>query len=361
MAKEHILQDSDLTAPERERVEAALMPEEHVLWVGRPSPKGSPWSGVILLIWALIVPGTVVWVFLLNNITPGPDSYLFLAFVLLFTVFPLGSALIRIMKHRLSRYSFYVLTEGRALAFHRSLWGKPVLKSWASEDIIRLDEHSDGSGSLVFEIRIRRTKHGEVEEPEGLVDIPNISPVKEMVQPFLQKKEEEGAEEEVVTLSPRERLRTSILLSVFVVIGLVLSGTAVYCGVRTVHQVKTYTETEATVIGKEWRTHSTKHGSRREWHTRYQYEVDGHTYQGTLDTSETPEPFKRGASLPILYNPEAPEESIGNQFFELWGVVLIPGVIGLAFLLVGVFALRSHLKGGRSGAKETRQETAEPV
>lgn len=361
MAKEHILQDSDLTAPERERVEAALGQGERVLRVWRPSPKGSPWSGVILLIWALIVPGTVVWVFLLNNITPGPDSYLFLAFALLFTVFPLGSALIRIMKHRLSRYSFYVLTEGRALAFHRSLWGKPVLKSWASEDIIRLEEYSDGSGSLVFEIRVRRTKHGEVEEPEGLVDIPNISPVKEMVQPFLQKKEEEGAEEEVVTLSPRERLRTSILLSVFVVIGLVLSGTAVYCGVRTVHQVKTYTETEATVIGKEWRTHSTEHGSRREWHTRYQYEVDGHTYQGTLDTSETPKPFKRGASLPILYNPEAPEESIGNQFFELWGAVLISGVVGLVFLLVGLFALRSHLKGGRSGAKEACQETAEPV
>lgn len=361
MAKEHILQDSDLTAPERERVEAALMPEEHVLWVGRPSPKGSPWSGVILLIWALIVPGTVVWVFLSNNITPGPDSYLFLAFVLLFTVFPLGSALIRIMKHRLSRYSFYVLTEGRALAFHRSLWGKPVLKSWASEDIIRLEEYSDGSGSLVFEIRVRRTKHGEVEETEGLVDIPNISSVKEMVQPYLPKEEEEGAEEEEAPLSPRERLRTSIILSVFVVIGLVLSGTAVYCGVRTVHQVKTYTETEATVIGKEWRTHSTKHGSRREWHTRYQYEVDGHTYQGTLGTSETPKPFKRGASLPILYNPEAPEESIGNQFFELWGFVLIPGGIGLVFLLVGVFALRSHLKSGRPGAKEACQEEPERV
>ena len=229
MVKEHILQDSDLTAPERERVEAALMQEERVLWVWRPGPDPLGWRNMVESCWLPLYGGVMlIWNVLFYIDLSGLMAYLLLVAA---SVMIVGTMLIvwavPLRERMLRRRSFCILTEGRILAFRLSLWGKPMVSSWTLDNVISLKEFVDGSGCLVIRNRSHRAedeeKPKESKESKERLVVPDVSLIKDIMQPYLPAESAIVAVKEE-SFSLGQWIGCTIFVSFLVPLGLVLLG-----------------------------------------------------------------------------------------------------------------------------------------
>ena len=223
MSRENILQDSDLSVAERERVEAALGQGERVLRVWRSGADPIGWKNMFQSCSVRLYCGVMlIWIVLFNIDLSGLIAYLLLAAV---PVIIVGEMLIGwavpLRERMLRRRSFCILTEGRILAFRLSLWGKPVVSSWTLDNVISLEEFVDGSGCLV--IRNRSHRDEDEEEPKERLVVPDVSLIKDIIQPYLPTEDaKEGPEEE--SFPPGQWIGWTISISFLMLLGLALLG-----------------------------------------------------------------------------------------------------------------------------------------
>ncbi len=216
-----VLRDSDLSVAERERAESALGQGERVLRVWRPRPASLGWREVFSVCLFASVPCIMIWLILSDIGGSGFMVYLFLAVPVIIAGSILIGWAVQLRKRMLLRRSFCLLTEGRILAFRLSLWGKPLVSSWTLENVISLDEFPDGSGCLVIGDRTRYAE--DEEEPEELIEVPNVSSIKDIIQPYLpQENARDEPEGESLSLGPW--IVRTIFICLFVLLGLVLLG-----------------------------------------------------------------------------------------------------------------------------------------
>ena len=216
-----VLRDSDLSVAERERAESALGQGERVLRVWRPCPASIGWREVFSVCLFASVPCIMIWLILSDIGGSGFMVYLFLAVPVIIAGSILIGWAVQLRKRMLLRRSFCLLTEGRILAFRLSLWGKPLVSSWTLENVISLDEFPDGSGWLVIGDRTRYAE--DEEEPEELIEVPNVSLIKDIIQPYLpQENARDEPEGEPLSLGPW--IVRTIFICLFVLLGLVLLG-----------------------------------------------------------------------------------------------------------------------------------------
>ncbi|MGN0821620.1 MAG: hypothetical protein ACI4OX_07590 [Akkermansia sp.] len=216
-----MLPDSDLSVAERERAEAALGQGERVLRVWRPRPASLGWREVFSACLFASVPCIMIWLILSNIAGSGFMVYLFLAVPVIIVGSILIGRAVQLRKRMLLRRSFCLLTEGRILAFRLSIWGKPLVSVWTLENVISLDEFPDGSGCLVIGERTRRAV--DEEEPEDLIEVPAVSSIKDIIQPYLPKENAKDEPEEE-PLSLGQWIVRTIFICLFVLLGLVLLG-----------------------------------------------------------------------------------------------------------------------------------------
>ncbi|MCI7699475.1 MAG: hypothetical protein MSQ05_08805 [Akkermansia sp.] len=216
-----MLRDSDLCVAERERAESVLGQGERVLRVWRPCPASLGWREVFSVCLFASVPCIMIWLILSGIGDSGFMVYLFLAVPVIIAGSILIGWAVQLRKRMLLRRSFCLLTEGRILAFRLSLWGKPLVSSWTLENVISLDEFPDGSGCLVIGDRTRYAE--DEEEPEELIEVPNVSSIKDIIQPYLPK-ENARDEPEGEPLSLGQWIGRTIFICLFVLLGLALLG-----------------------------------------------------------------------------------------------------------------------------------------
>ena len=216
-----VLRDSDLSVAERERAESALGQGERVLRVWRLRPDSLGWREVFSVCLFASVPCIMIWLILSDIGGSGFMVYLFLAVPVIIAGSILIGWAVQLRKRMLLRRSFCLLTEGRILAFRLSLWGKPLVSSWTLENVISLDEFPDGSGWLVIGDRTHYAE--DEEEPEALIEVPNVSSIKDIIQPYLpQENARDEPEGESLSLGPW--IVRTIFICLFVLLGLVLLG-----------------------------------------------------------------------------------------------------------------------------------------
>ena len=78
---------------------------------------------------------------------------------------------------------------------------------------------------------------------------------------------------------------------------------------------------------------------------RYQTQA-GKFVEFTSNVGSNPPSFDKGELVEVYYNPENPREARIGTFFSLWGMVIIPGVLGLVFSFIPiiVYAVRSKTR-----------------
>jgi hypothetical protein len=67
--------------------------------------------------------------------------------------------------------------------------------------------------------------------------------------------------------------------------------------------------------------------------------ADGNTHTVTSDISSSPAGFDIGDSVKVRYDPASPQAARIHSFFQTWGVVVISGVAGVAFVSFGCMRL----------------------
>ncbi|WP_100638443.1 DUF3592 domain-containing protein [Marinobacter salexigens] len=77
---------------------------------------------------------------------------------------------------------------------------------------------------------------------------------------------------------------------------------------------------------------------------------NGREIEFQSSTGSYPAPYDRGEQVTVLYESTNPEDAVIDSFFSLWGVVLIVGILGSAFGLVGGGMMSYGLLKGRSKA-----------
>jgi hypothetical protein len=63
--------------------------------------------------------------------------------------------------------------------------------------------------------------------------------------------------------------------------------------------------------------------------------AEGKSCTVTSDVSSSPPGFSIGESVRVRYDPVNPENARIHTFFQTWGIAVISGIVGLAFIGVG--------------------------
>ena len=66
---------------------------------------------------------------------------------------------------------------------------------------------------------------------------------------------------------------------------------------------------------------------------------DGRSITFISSTSSNPPGYSRGETVDVLYKPLSPEQAKIRSFFSLWIEVLVSGILGSIFFLIGVFII----------------------
>ncbi len=61
---------------------------------------------------------------------------------------------------------------------------------------------------------------------------------------------------------------------------------------------------------------------------------DGRTFTVTSNIAQSPSPWKFGDHVPVLYQPDHPENAHIDSFFQLWAPQVIVGIVGAGFSTV---------------------------
>ena len=76
--------------------------------------------------------------------------------------------------------------------------------------------------------------------------------------------------------------------------------------------------------------------------------ADGRKITFTSSTSSNPPSYSRGETVDVLYKALSPEQAKIKSFFSLWIGVLIAGMLGLVFFLIGIFIIFLGFKKNRN-------------
>ena len=66
---------------------------------------------------------------------------------------------------------------------------------------------------------------------------------------------------------------------------------------------------------------------------------DGKTYTFISSTSSNPSPYHDEETIKILYDPQNPYNAQINSFFDLWGLSIILGGLGVVFGIIGILGV----------------------
>ena len=141
-----------------------------------------------------------------------------------------------------------------------------------------------------------------------------------------------------------------VIKYVFLTIGLLILAGSFYLFTNTQNFLKTAQTTSGTVT-ELIRSKSSNSSSNTASYT-YKPVVEFRTQENeriefTSSTGSNPASYSRGEEVDVLYSATSPETARINAFFSLWGGVVITGVLGSVFFLIGfltIFLTRQKIK-----------------
>ena len=136
-------------------------------------------------------------------------------------------------------------------------------------------------------------------------------------------------------------------------IGLLLLGLAVFVAWNTTAWLKRTVEAQGTVIEMLRTRDKDDGGWMYEPVVRFQT-AEGKTVQFEAGFRSSPPAYRIGASVPVVYLPEAPERAQIRGFLSLWMGPMIMAFIGLIFFGIG----SAMVTAGRRVSRELAQPAA---
>ncbi len=345
------LSDSDLTREQKDYLQSTLQSGETLLWAGCPKltvPRrmlAESFFG-LLAFWFFVVSK----VFYNGDADPlsASDSIplvwalivLLIAapFLGLFGYFVFFRPLAYL--YRLSR-AVYAVTDRRYLAAVNYPYVGWRLREWTGSPS-EISIEKDGSGNIVLEYAERHTKNSVYYEPLGLLHVPNIESVKQVI---LQSEDEEwlseeDEEDEEADEPEPPRKKTDIRVPVFMVLAAAAWVTALYTAYNSYSALSVCEKTEGVVTYSETRSHHSRRGISTNYYAHFRYTVDGNTYEGQQRAGSGSPKYREGEHLTVLYNPADPQESYMDDAMDAYHAPLIVGGAALVLTIVSLILFR---------------------
>lgn len=347
------LSDSDLK-PEQQLYAAGLLrDDERLLWAGRPVlklPKLMLFNSIVVLGMCVFIGWQIGRTDLFETLLQA-DSVAallaglpFLGILSVLLIVAVGSPLWYL--YRLVN-SFYLITDRRYL----SVCKYPLLafrqQEWTGTPLTVTAE-KDGTGDIVMEYRVRKSKGNVSLNPIGLLHIPNFARVRELTAELVNtetaEEKAESAEEQKAAAPKARSVKRGVI---FLMLASGAWAYGLFSAAQTHENLSSWAKTEGVVTSLESSTHHGRRGTHTTYRACYRFEVGGVRYTGKQSVASNPPAYHKGEKLTVIYNPAHPYESDVDSAFDLYFKSFGFGVVGLVFFLIGFFALR-----GRAWLKE---------
>lgn len=346
------LSDSDLK-PEHQLYAAGLLrDDERLLWAGKPVcklPKQMLLTGVVMVAVFAFVLGNLGYSGFfgaLQNADAGAAVLLCLTVLTIpsiILVVGVGSPLWYL--YRMAN-SFYLITDRRYL----SVCKYPLLgfrqQEWTGTPLAVTAE-SDGTGDIVMEYRVRKNKGNVSVNPIGLLHIPNVAQVRELLTERLNVDapvEADDDPEESTRMTPPSHARKSGFLFLALAVGAWAYG--LFSAAETHEKLSSWSRVEGVVTSLERSTTHSRRGAHTSYRACYRFEVDGVRYDGKQSVASNPPAYRKGEKLTVVYNPSHPYESDADSAFDLYFKSFGFGFVGLVLFCIASVRLNAfrHLK-----------------
>lgn len=184
----------------RTLIEAELNDGEKITWIGAPVPRrfamrsipivlfGIPWTAFVLF-WTCAASG-----FQIPDFKEAVD--LFPLFGIPFVLSGFGMLSSPFWMLRKAKKTAYVLTNTRAIIFEDGF--SASIRSFAPDRLtdLRREQHSDGSGDLIFERKLSYDCDGGCQTTDhGFLAVSNVKAVEDMVRQLVDKVARNGAQQ----------------------------------------------------------------------------------------------------------------------------------------------------------------------
>lgn len=349
------LSDSDLK-PEQQLYAAGLLrDDERLLWAGRPVCK----LPTLMMVNSVVLLGMFAFLLwqiggssLLGTLLQADSLAALLAGLpicgILSVLFIVGVGSPLWYLYRLAN-SFYLITDRRYVAVCKyPLLGFRMQQWTGTPQAVTAEK--DGTGDIVMEFRVRKSKGNVSLNPIGLLHIPNIARVRELTAGLVNVDTavEETAEEPAdATKAVAPKARSVKRGAIFLALAAGAWSYGLFSAVQTHEALSSWAKTEGVVTSMERSTHHGRRSTHTTYRACYRFEVGGVRYTGKQSVASNPPAYHKGEKLTVIYNPAHPYESDVDSAFDLYFKSFGFGVVGLVFFLIGFFALR-----GRAWLKE---------
>jgi hypothetical protein len=139
-------------------------------------------------------------------------------------------------------------------------------------------------------------------------------------------------------MSSRPLSRTGALLIglTFTVIGLVVLFIGLFWLNATSERLKRMIDGTGTVVEVTRR----RIGDDINYYPRIEFQTQtGETFQFESNTGGSSTSYRVGDQVPILYNPQMPQDATINSWYEIWLPPIVVTILSLSGLAPGIFAL----------------------
>ncbi|MBO9320163.1 MAG: DUF3592 domain-containing protein [Chloroflexus sp.] len=139
-------------------------------------------------------------------------------------------------------------------------------------------------------------------------------------------------------MSSRPLSRTGALLIglTFTVVGLVLLFIGLFWLNATSERLKRMIDGTGTVVEVTRR----RIGDDINYYPRIEFQTQtGETFQFESNTGGSSTSYRVGDQVPILYNPQMPQDATINSWYEIWLPPIVVTILSLSGLAPGMFAL----------------------
>lgn len=338
------LSETDLSLEQKHYADNALQSGETLLWAGRPVcklPKLMLLTGVVMVAMFAFVLGHLGYSGFFGALqkTDAGAALLLCPVVLaipsIMLIVGVGSPLWYL--YRLSN-SFYLVTDRRYLSVCKYPLLGFRLQEWTGAPLA-LETEKDGTGNIVLEYRVRKSKGNVSLNPIGLLHIPNFARVQELLAERLNadtvgKADEEPEEGE--RMSPPSRPGKRGYLFLALAVGAWAYGA--FSAVETHEKLSSWARSEGVVTSLERCTSHGRRGSRTTYRACYRFEVDGVRYDGKQSVASNPPAYHKGEKLTVVYNPAHPYESDVDSAFDLYFKSFGFAFVGGILFLIGITA-----------------------
>ncbi|MCQ2364147.1 MAG: DUF3592 domain-containing protein [Akkermansia sp.] len=332
------LSDSELSYEQTAYADSILQSGEALLWAGRPVcklPKLMLFHSVVLvagfvfILWQIAGSGFF-------GMTEKADfgAALLLCLPVLSIpaiVFIVGVGSPLWYLYRLAN-SFYLITDRRYLAVCKY----PLLgfrqQEWTGMPLAVTAE-KDGTGDIVMEYRVRKNKGNVSVNPIGLLHIPNIAQVRELMAGLVNVATTKAEEDPAEAAAPKARSAKSGVFFLTLAAGAWAYG--LLSALETYENLSSWEKTEGVVTSLERSTSHDRHGSHSTYRACYRFKVNDMLYEGKESVSSNPPAYRSGEKLPVVYNPADPRESDVDSALNLYFKSLGFGGVGMILFLIG--------------------------